>query len=64
MIKTVVICIFLVVLELLGAAFLIAPRATGRKVISALRATVGRVAARQERPSPSSGSVRAPERGS
>jgi hypothetical protein len=56
-IKVIVICIFLVVLEFLGVALLIAPRATARKLISALRALVGRVTARQERPAPSRGSA-------
>jgi hypothetical protein len=56
-IKVVVICIFLVVLEFLGVALLVAPRATARKLISALRALVGRVTTRQERPAPSRGSA-------
>jgi hypothetical protein len=52
-IKVIVICIFLVVLEFLCVALLIAPRATARKLISALRALIGRVTARRERPAPS-----------
>jgi hypothetical protein len=56
-IKVIVICIFLVVLEFLGVALLIAPRATVRKLISALRALIGRVTARRERPAPSHGSA-------
>jgi hypothetical protein len=57
-IKVIVICIFLVVLEFLGVALLIAPRATARKLVSALRTLVGRVTARQQRPAASRGSAR------
>jgi hypothetical protein len=56
-IKVILICIFLVVLEFLGVALLIAPRATARKLISVLRALIGRVTARQERPTSSRGSA-------
>jgi hypothetical protein len=56
-IEVIVICIFLVVLEFLGVALLIAPRATARKLISALRALIGRVTACRERPAPSRGSA-------
>jgi hypothetical protein len=58
-IKVIVICILLVVLEFLGVALLIAPRATARKLISALRALIGRVTARQKRLTSSRGSARA-----
>jgi hypothetical protein len=58
-IKVIVICILLVVLEFLGVALLIAPRATARKLVSALRALIGRVTARQKRPTPGRGSARA-----
>ena len=56
-IKVIVICIFLVVLEFLGVALLIAPRATARKLISALRALIGRLTIRRDRPAPSHGSA-------
>jgi hypothetical protein len=63
-IKVILICIFLVVLEFLAVALLIAPRATARKLISALRALIGRVTARQERPAPSRGPAQPSGRGS
>jgi hypothetical protein len=56
-IKVIVICIFLVVLEFLGVALLIAPRTTVRKLISASGPLIGRVTARRERPAPSHGSA-------
>jgi hypothetical protein len=63
-IKVILICILLVVLEFLGIALLIAPRATARKLISVLRTLIGRVTARQERPAPSRGSAQPSRRGS
>jgi hypothetical protein len=63
-IKVILICIILVVLEFLGVALLIAPRATVRKLISAWRALIGRVTAREERPTPSRGSAEPSGRGS
>ena len=58
-IKVIVICILLVVLEFLGVALLIAPRATARKLISPLRALIGHVTPRRERPVASRGSASA-----
>jgi len=63
-IKVILICILLVVLEFLGVALLIAPRATARKLISVLRALIGRVTARQQQPTPSRGSAQPSRRGS
>jgi hypothetical protein len=62
-IKIILICIFLVVLEFLGVALLIAPRAAARKLISALRAVIGRVTARKARRAPSRGSAQPSGRG-
>jgi hypothetical protein len=55
--KVIVICIVLVVLEFLGVALLIAPRATVRKLISTLRALIGRLTTRRELPAPSHSSA-------
>jgi hypothetical protein len=64
-VKVIVICISLVVLEFLGVALLIAPRATARKLISAVRGLVGRSSiARLARPARSRDSAQASGRGS
>ena len=57
-IKVIVICIFLTLLEFAGVAFLVAPRAVARKLISALRALTRRLPGGPGR-SPSRGSAHA-----
>jgi hypothetical protein len=57
-IKVIVICIFLTLLEFAGVAFLVAPRAVARKLISALRALTRRLPGALGR-SPSRGSAHA-----
>jgi hypothetical protein len=42
-IKVIVICIFLVILEFLGVALIVAPRAVARKVMSTLRSLAKRL---------------------